>query len=167
MTAETLGSARTCVDCAAVADCHWLPQWVYVKDTCNHVLRFENLESDFSELMQRFSSTVSDSSKIPSYAFSRTEPAQVSECGSLTKDDLDLKSRTLLATVFAEDYRRFGYELPDASTSKSALATMLQDDKKLRARARELLVTLKRFRSEKGATRLHSQQASHRVLKPQ
>ena len=70
-------------------------------------------------------------SKIPSYAFSRTEPAQVSECGSLTKDDLDLKSRTLLATVFAEDYRRFGYELPDASTSKSALATMLQDDKKL------------------------------------
>merc|ERR1711865_1205891 len=60
----------------------------------------------------------------PSYAFARTEPAQVSECGTLTKDDLDLKSRTLLATVFAEDYRRFGYELPDASTSKSALATM-------------------------------------------
>ena len=166
LAAETLGSARTCVDCAAVADCHWLPQWVYVKDTCNHVLRFENLESDFSELMQRFSGTVSESSKIPSYAFARTEPAQVSECGTLTKDDLDLKSRTLLATVFAEDYRRFGYELPDASTSKSALATMLQDDKKLRARARELLVNLKRWRSEKGATLLHSQQASH-VLKPQ
>ena len=165
LAAETLGSARTCVDCAAIADCHWLPQWVYVKDTCNHVLRFENLESDFSELMQRFSGTVSESSKIPSYAFSRTEPAQVSECDTLTKEDLDLKSRTLLARVFAEDYRRFEYELPDASTSKSALATMLQDDKKLRARARELLVNLKRWRSEKGATRLHSQQAAH-VLKP-
>ena len=162
-----MGSARTCVDCPAVADCHWLPQWLYVKDTCNHVLRFENLESDFTELMQRFSGTVSPTSVIPNYAFSRTDPAQVSECDSLTKDDLDLQSRTLLADVFAEDFRQFGYEAPDASTHKSALATMLQDDKKLRARARDLLVNLKRWQAEKGATRLNSRQERPRVLQPQ
>ncbi len=167
LSADTMGSARTCVDCPAVADCHWLPQWLYVKDTCNHVLRFENLESDFTELMQRFSGTVSPTSVIPNYAFSRTDPAQVSECDSLTKDDLDLQSRTLLADVFAEDFRQFGYEAPDASTHKSALATMLQDDKKLRARARDLLVNLKRWQAEKGATRLNSRQERPRVLQPQ
>ena len=125
LAADTMGSARTCVNCPAVADCHWLPQWLYVKDTCTHILRFENLESDFSSLMKRFAPTVSAATMIPSYAWSRTEPSQVSDC-SLTKDDLDLQSRMLLATVFAEDFRMFGYEVPETG-GNSALATMMRE----------------------------------------
>ena len=125
LSADTMGSARTCVNCPAVADCHWLPQWLYVKDTCTHILRFENLENDFSSLMKRFAPTVSAATMIPSYAWSRTEPSQVSDC-SLTKDDLDLQSRQLLATVFAEDFRMFGYEVPDTG-GNSALATMMRE----------------------------------------
>ncbi len=125
LSADTMGSARTCVNCPAVADCHWLPQWLYVKDTCHHILRFENLETDFNELMTRYAGTVSAPTVIPSYAWARTEPAQVSDC-SLSKEDLDLQSRALLATVFAEDFRLFGYEVPDTADS-SALAAMMRE----------------------------------------
>lgn len=123
MAAEDLGQARTCTSCAAVADCHWLPQWLYVRDTCDHVLRFENLQRDFGKLMKRFAGTVSTNTTVPSYAFLRTDPKQVSEC-KLTKEDLDFESRALLGRVFAEDFRQFGYEIPDAATV-SPLATML------------------------------------------
>ena len=75
--------------------------------------------------MKRFTPTVSAATMIPSYAWSRTEPSQVSDC-SLTKDDLDLQSRQLLATVFAEDFRMFGYEVPDTG-GNSALATMMRE----------------------------------------
>ena len=123
MSADDLGQARTCTSCAAVADCHWLPQWLYVRDTCDHVLRFENLQRDFAKLMKRFAGTVSTNTTVPAYAFARTDPKQVSEC-KLTKEDLDFESRALLGRVFAEDFRQFGYEIPDAATV-SPLATML------------------------------------------
>jgi hypothetical protein len=145
LSADTMGSARTCVNCPAVADCHWLPQWLYVKDTCTHILRFENLESDFSALMKRFAPTVSAATMIPSYAWSRTDPSQVSDC-SLTKDDLDLQSRTLLATVFAEDFRQFGYEVPDTG-SNSALATMMREGRHGQGRRSE--------KQQRRGTRLH------------
>jgi hypothetical protein len=124
VTADTLGQARTCVECAAVADCHWLPQWLYVRDTCDHVLRFENLEEDFTKLMDRFAGTTRPSSAIPTFAFARAESRQVSPCNTLTKDDLDIESRTLIGRVYAEDFRQFGYERPEDAES-SALATML------------------------------------------
>lgn len=124
VTAETLGQARTCVECAAVADCHWLPQWLYVRDTCDHVLRFESLEEDFTNLMKRFSATTAPSSTIPSFAFARAESRQVSNCNTLTKDDLDIESRILISRVYAEDFRQFGYDRPEDAES-SALAAML------------------------------------------
>jgi len=160
LSAETMGSARTCVNCPAVADCHWLPQWLYVKDTCTHILRFENLENDFSELMKRFAPTVSTATVIPSYAWSRTDPAQVSDC-SLTREDLDLQSRTLLATVFAEDFRLFGYELPDTG-STSALSNMMREGRHGQGRKRE--------RENRRGTRLHHTKAPswgvEKALKP-
>ena len=160
LSADTMGSARTCVNCPAVADCHWLPQWLYVKDTCTHILRFENLESDFSALMKRFAPTVSTATMIPSYAWSRTDPSQVSDC-SLTKDDLDLQSRTLLATVFAEDFRQFGYEVPDTG-SNSALATMMREGRHGQGRRSE--------KQQRRSTRLHHTKApswgNEKALKP-
>jgi hypothetical protein len=36
-----------------IEDCHWIPQYEYAKH-CDHVLAFENLESEFNSLMNKY-----------------------------------------------------------------------------------------------------------------
>ena len=100
-----------CVDpleCATVGDCHWLPQWMYVQGTCDHVLRFEHLSEDFSELMKRFEGTAPNTHAMAD-AVRRANASLASECNHLSRHDLDNKSLALLSRVYAKDFQRFGY----------------------------------------------------------
>ena len=104
-------------------DRHWLPQWLYVKDSCDHVLRFENLESDFEKLMKRFAGTVSPATEIPGYALAREPLEQRPACDVLGAEDLDDQSIALLATIYAEDFRQLKYDLPSTPAAMTSMAS--------------------------------------------
>jgi hypothetical protein len=107
LVSADLANTRTCTECAAVADCHWLPQWLYVEGTCDYVLRFEHLADDFAALLRRFDTFVNDTSLASAVA--RADAALASTCNDLTRADLDAESRALLARVYAKDFEHFNY----------------------------------------------------------
>ena len=105
---RSLKKTSTCVECATVADCHWLPQWLYVEGTCDHVLRFERLAEDFDLLMRRFEGTTRGTKTLAA-AVRNANASLASGCTSLTKHDLDETSRALLSSVYEYDFEMFGY----------------------------------------------------------
>jgi hypothetical protein len=104
----SLKKTATCVECATVADCHWLPQWLYVEGTCDHVLRFERLAEDFELLMKRFEGTTRGTKTLAA-AVRNANASLASGCTTLTKHDLDETSRALLSSVYEYDFEMFGY----------------------------------------------------------
>jgi len=104
----SLKKTATCVECATVADCHWLPQWLYVEGTCDHVLRFERLAEDFELLMKRFEGTTRGTKTLAA-AVRNANVSLASGCTTLTKHDLDETSRALLSSVYEYDFEMFGY----------------------------------------------------------
>jgi len=81
-------------------DCHLLPAWVYTGNSCGIVLRFENLQEQFTALM---------TSKFGIAAADAELPNQNSASCELAVNALDDRSRELVQHVYAEDFIRFGY----------------------------------------------------------
>lgn len=104
----SLKKTISCKECATVGDCHWLPQWLYVEGTCDHVLRFERLSQDFSLLMKRFEGTTRGTNTLAD-AVQNANASLASECTTLSRHDLDEESRALLSSVYEYDFEMFGY----------------------------------------------------------
>jgi len=85
-------------------DCHWVPQSVYIgqEKYCQRVLKYENLKADFNALMGEY--------EIPiTLGDAHANPAS---CDYLSKHLHSIPVETLqkIETMFAADYKEFGYE---------------------------------------------------------
>jgi len=78
--------------------CHMLPQADYVNEgkSCQYVLRYESLESDFNKLMDKL--------QIKTIMDKHTNPS--TPCNASYDDS----SRDMLRKFFASDYQAFGYK---------------------------------------------------------
>jgi hypothetical protein len=145
----SLKKTATCVECATVADCHWLPQWLYVEGTCDHVLRFERLAEDFELLMKRFEGTTRGTKTLAA-AVRNANASLASGCTTLTKHDLDETSRALLSSVYEYDFEMFGYSTEfgahtpvakkansTSNDNKAATPTQQEELKELKAELKE------------------------------
>lgn len=78
-------------------DCHWLPQWMYIEDECQHRMHTESLNDDFARLMglrQMHEGTkhinVVDKNNCPF--------------------TLDEQSKGLISEMYAKDILLYGYK---------------------------------------------------------
>ncbi|KAL3902812.1 MAG: hypothetical protein SGPRY_011912, partial [Prymnesium sp.] len=87
------------------ADCHWLPQWMYVdphataKMACGIILRFEDLEAGFRELMFRRG------------IHAEVTVEKLNGGCALDGDDHDSMSKHLIRRMYERDFLRFGYPM--------------------------------------------------------
>lgn len=82
-------------------DCHFLPQHEFIfrddaSPTCEHILNFHELDSQFNSLMQKYSLDV-DITTVPKKNTMGTT--------SLTSKDLDSKSRSLIRSIYTKDLK--------------------------------------------------------------
>jgi hypothetical protein len=108
---------------------HWIPQYDYVYDDqghqrVDHVLKFENLTSEFDELMARYNLTKvklpkvmtsssakgSDKDMARNHNVNRVPSHNVKAPRTLTREDLAEKTKALIHIVFPRDFDAFGYE---------------------------------------------------------
>ena len=133
---------------AGYGDCHWLPQWLYVKESCDHVLRYERLNEDFAKLMDGFVDPITPdvSSQLPAIDLCNgTHP---------TVGDLDATTQQLLRAVYHRDFELFGYD-PLPQNEAAAWMSVMENRSK---RARDVATAL----AEKpcGARRCSSRMAN-------
>ena len=97
------------------AECHFLPQWMYVLGAnasaphlCEHVLRHENLTAEFAQFVSRL---VSISLARSAASASEGLGSRSDNRGScqLRVTDLDGPSVEAIRQIYAEDFRLFGY----------------------------------------------------------
>jgi len=82
---------------------HFLPQHYYVYNTkgekvVDHILRFENLDEDFSKLMKKYSLNVRLGK----------EDVRDKDC-TLTADNLSKETIEIINTIYSEDFSLLGY----------------------------------------------------------
>mmetsp|Transcript_14685 Transcript_14685/g.32254 ORF Transcript_14685/g.32254 Transcript_14685/m.32254 type:complete len:403 (+) Transcript_14685:174-1382(+) len=87
-------------------DCHMVPQHEYVwgpdgKQWCQELLRMDNLQESFNELMLR--------KGVPVRLGGERENNSGEHCSSLGTKDLDPDTKALLNEVYREDFDRLGY----------------------------------------------------------
>jgi hypothetical protein len=86
--------------------CHWINQSAFVWDasgrrTCQHVLCYERLRSDFDQLMAKL--------RVPTKPWSEVPPVTHHPYTSLTKHNLSKETRDALHTRYASDACFLGY----------------------------------------------------------
>lgn len=79
-----------------VDDCHWLPQYNYVK-YCDHVLHFENLQEEFDNLMKQYNLNIS---------LDRHENKGKE---TLSVDDISSENKIKIRNYFSLDFEKLGY----------------------------------------------------------
>jgi len=84
---------------------HFLPQHYYIynnkgQKVVNHILRFENLDEEFSKLMKQYSLQVPLGKEL----------VRDKEC-TLTADDLSKETIDMINTFYAEDFSLLGYPM--------------------------------------------------------
>ena len=99
-------------------DCHWLPQWMYVQDTCEHQLRTESLETDFKSLMEGFGLDA----ELP-----HANERNVSAC-PIDASMLDEESEALIREVYAKDFELYGYPTSIERPEPLALAMTSEEE---------------------------------------
>ena len=83
-----------------ILDCHIIPQ-IYYTPFCDHILRYENLETDFSNLMQNYN--------YPDITLDQHKNRSTQS--SITIHDLDSKSVQIINNHFREDFETFNYNM--------------------------------------------------------
>ena len=78
--------------------CHWMPQYLYTK-YCDHILYFENLDQEFSDLMTKYDLDY----KLPK--------RNVSKGVKLTISDISFKNIKSINIFFKQDFEQFKYRL--------------------------------------------------------
>ena len=104
-------------DSDASSDCHWLPQWLYTKDSCGTILRTESLMADFKAMMKLWGHQI-NGSEMRSATFSHSNFKRTG-C-ELAVGALDARSVQLLTTVYRKDFEDFSYDAniqPDQASS--------------------------------------------------
>ena len=99
------------------SDCHWLPQWLYTKDSCGTILRTESLMADFKAMMKLWGHQI-NGSEMKSATFSHSNFKRTG-C-ELAVGALDARSVQLLSTVYRKDFEDFSYDAniqPDQASS--------------------------------------------------
>lgn len=87
------------------SDCHWLPQWMYVRSDRSHsidVLHTETLTRDFVKFVRERGGTIQARDL-------RRSNAHVDHGCRLPVGALSQKSLQLLDSVYARDFKEFGY----------------------------------------------------------
>ena len=89
------------ISTSAEHDCHFLPQHEFMfrndgSPTCEHILDFHNLDSEFNALMKKYDLDV-DITTIPK--------ANTAVAKSLTSKDLDDQSKSLIRSIYAKDFK--------------------------------------------------------------
>ena len=91
---------------------HWIPQYDYVyenrRKVVQHILRFENLKEEFSNLMDRYDLPL----KLPEKPY---RPSDTKKLGiyNLTRQNLEI-----IEKVYWQDFVEFGYEVLSYNTSE-------------------------------------------------
>jgi len=80
-------------------DCHWMPQTYYTKN-CDYILRFENLEYDFNNLMKKF--------KLP---LKLEMKSNVSEGLNFTVEDISRSNLEMINRRYQQDFIELGYNM--------------------------------------------------------
>lgn len=81
-----------------IDDCHWVPQYEYAK-YCDHILRFENLETEFNALMMRYNFTM------------RLNKHENKGDKKLSISDLSPENITKINNYYHKDFEKFGYSM--------------------------------------------------------
>ena len=87
--------------------CHWMPQWVYA-DGCDHLVRYEHLQEDLSELLGPYgfsASSVADELKTPtaSVGFANSTVVPCANTREL-RASVNQTAREALERVYARDF---------------------------------------------------------------
>lgn len=89
-------------------DCHFVPQSSYIfgkeHQWCSHILKLENFPTEFNSYMEEVGYPV----RLPESSENRTN-SHGDLCPILSVASLTAKTRSLLNTVYAVDFRRLGY----------------------------------------------------------
>jgi hypothetical protein len=105
-------------DSDSTSDCHWLPQWLYTKDSCGTILRTESLMSDFKAMMRLWGHQI-NGSEMESATFSHSNFKRTG-C-ELAVGALDARSVALLSLVYRMDFEHFGYDADIQPNQRSSL----------------------------------------------
>ena len=101
------------------SDCHWIPQHLYAQD-CDHVLHVESLRDEFKAMMSNYGDAISGDD-LEDFRCTQAMPCERADKCKLTVSDLDETSKAMLHEMYAEDFRRLGYEaevLPSRDRSR-------------------------------------------------
>ena len=104
-------------DSDSTSDCHWLPQWLYTKDSCDTILRTESLMDDFKAMMHLWGHQI-NVSDMETATFSHSS-AKRAHC-ELEVGALDDLSRDMLTQVYHMDFKHFGYATDVQGTAKAS-----------------------------------------------
>ena len=95
--------------------CHWMPQWVYA-DGCDHLVRYEHLQEDLSELLGPYgfsASSVADELKTPtaSVGFANSTVVPCANTREL-RTSVNQTAREALERVYARDFELVRHQSP-------------------------------------------------------
>jgi hypothetical protein len=97
---------------AALDDCHWLPQFLFVSNhSCAAIIHTESLEEETVELLRAYHTHVT-----PEQIQGHSE--KVIDGCDLTVGDFDAVSLQMLQEVYKEDFHRLGYD-PELSFTRT------------------------------------------------